>query len=45
MSQPAIANPAHPEVRAALDLFAAWIEYRLASWRHSSSDRTGWRRP
>ena len=32
MSQPAIANPAHPELRAALDLFIAWIEYRLAYW-------------
>src|SRR5882672_7534856 len=32
MSQPAIANPAHPELRAALDLFTAWIEYRLAYW-------------
>ena len=32
MSQPAIVDPAHPALRAALDLFAAWIEYRLAYW-------------
>jgi CubicO group peptidase (beta-lactamase class C family) len=32
MSQPATPSLTHPEVRAALDLFVAWIEYRLAYW-------------
>jgi CubicO group peptidase (beta-lactamase class C family) len=32
MSAPVTVNPAHPELRAALDLFTAWIEYRLAYW-------------
>lgn len=32
MTEPASARPLRPEVRAALDLLAAWIEYRLAYW-------------
>jgi CubicO group peptidase (beta-lactamase class C family) len=32
MSAPAAVSVEHPELRAALDLFVAWIEYRLAYW-------------
>ncbi|HEV8530357.1 MAG TPA: serine hydrolase domain-containing protein, partial [Methylomirabilota bacterium] len=32
MSEPTPPSLDHPELRAALDLFVAWIEYRLAYW-------------
>ncbi len=32
MSEPSVPGADHPEIRAALDLFVAWVEYRLAYW-------------